>query len=181
MIYYKTQIESETGKKLTTLFSKIKEARKVIREFAKEKLGASDVKVWDTALVGEVASFKADKNPYPLLFKKVKGSFVLKDTLDYSDSEKREKAKEHPIFTEFKQLPTVKTSEIHAILGWSEELLIDIVEKTRRWMYNARPGWIVKGEYIYLCHNYDEFDMPFPKDCVEITSSEYKAIAQNNS
>lgn len=154
-IYYKTPKTSETGKKVAELIAKGAEIRKQIEAFIKE-IGAKDQYLKNQRMLfgTGICAVQFDETPDFVLWKKFR-SYNGPETF----YEPRLNAKEgRALAARFSSFGEVERSDLDNCVGWDSFLQnIGFDNNDTHFYFALDPDW----------------KHPMPKDCVEITTSEY--------
>lgn len=155
-MYFKTEHNSETGKKFQELKVKADLANKTALELAK-KYGFSEWRPSRSFKVfGGISSFASFNGiPDPKVWCK---SYV---NGEYYPKGNSKKGKE--ILKEIESLPTVSARELNGIIGWNEKFSWIGCKLSNKSFF----GFIVDRKV------YENLGDNFPKDCIEITETEY--------
>lgn len=149
-MYFKTLRTSETGKKFTAIIEKISVTNQASKEFAKKY----DVKAWRPdgfAAFGGIATVMLNNPPDKKLWKLRKGK-----TDEYVPNYKTNEGK--IVEKELTGVPVVSRHELNMCIGFEADF--------------KSIGFNNSDKYFGYTTN-DEWNVPVPDDCTEITRTEY--------
>lgn len=159
-VYFKTLKTSETGKKFQALLDKARTIRKEIAEFCKEQ-GGTGIYVHTNiyAFGTDVISIEILANPDPKIWKKdkrYKGCFTPR----------RNSKQGKEIYERMSTLPKIEIEELNSIIGVKESFLGTIGYATTN---DECFGFMIERNWVNSATD-------IPKDCQEITFTEYKNL-----
>lgn len=159
-MYFKTNKDSETGKKFQQFSDKVKEAQKATFAF----LAPFEIKAYNHNgfyIEGGVVKIHTKKQPDPKLWK------ASKKENEYVPNTRTKAGKE--LEKALDKLPFVSRLELNMCIGWNERFY-SIGFKNGDEFF----GFIVSEKFFSNEGHW--LPIAIPDDCTEITSIEYKAL-----
>ena len=155
-MYFKTERNSETGKKFQEFADKKKLALNAQVVFA-EKYGIKQWRDKGWYVGGQFYSviFKDDVEVDLKVWKEVKGL-----PNEYMPRLNSKKGKE--IQKEIDEMPLVSKAELNSCIGWDED-------------FSKSIGYARSKEYFGFEVD-EKWEVKIPKDCIEVTTTEYKKL-----
>lgn len=151
-MYFITERTSKTGLKFTEVVKKMKEVRETTIKFAK-KHGFKSWRPGHFTVVGGISSIEYLTPPDLKVWKKVNEN-------EYMPRLNSKKGKE--IRDEMKALPSVHPNDLNGCIGFDQ-----------MW---STIGFNQGNKKYYGISVKEEWDIKMPKDCKEITTTEYKKL-----
>lgn len=157
---YKTLKTSKTGISFVDLFKQMKEAEKEISAFI-EKFGTKEYYRSGNALVGFHSLKLTGAGEPPLGFR------VDKDlTNSFLPALKTKEGRE--VKKEINALPFISIDGANNCIGWDGKI---------KNCHYGNIGYATNDEYVFICAG-DDWNIDMPKDCEEITVTEFKRLTE---
>lgn len=156
-MFYKTSLQSETGKKFAEFIDRRKKCEKAQDDLVK-KVGAKSCRIGYWRVHGGVSSFIFDNPPDQKHWKRVRMN-------EYMPKLNTKVGKQ--IDEKISNLPQLQPNDLNSCIGWKPGIF-----KSIGYVYDKSAdvvGFAVLPEWL------DEITIP--SDCQEITYSEYKSIS----